>query len=69
MLPLSDIGSLLLLLGGSTGPAFRSRADRIQAIKDAATALKTRLNSEVKKMSHDLADDTTGEDWHTLQCL
>ncbi|KAI0227740.1 hypothetical protein LSAT2_021745 [Lamellibrachia satsuma] len=46
---------------GSTGPAFRSRADRIQAIKDAATALKTRLNSEVKKMSHDLADDTTVE--------
>ena len=47
--------------GGSTGPAFRTRAERIQAIKDAATALKTRLNSEVQKMSHDLAGDPIGE--------
>ncbi|KAK2184218.1 hypothetical protein NP493_276g01026 [Ridgeia piscesae] len=48
--------------GGTTGAAaFRTRAQRIQAIKDAASALKTRLNSEVQKMaSHDLPPSATG---------
>jgi len=63
VLLLSDICSFLLPLGGTTGAAaFRTRAQRIQAIKDAASALKTRLNSEVQKMaSHDLPPSATGE--------